>query len=103
MCSMAAPIAALEVIDPSEPCLCCRFDGHAQRPQLATIGVDLMEGQDLFNFQFGYLFGPGPGYRTTLCVGFVCDNEGTLLIEAERLAQHIDDKLEGMVVVVFEN
>src|SRR5262249_9459199 len=78
--------------------LSSRFDVTVQGPQFRPVVLaGFVEGLDLFQLQLGHLLRPGPDDGLARLVGQLRVLECPLEGEAEGLAQHRDDELEGVV------
>src|SRR5262249_31990443 len=81
-----------------------RLDGAAEGSELgAVLLAGFVEGLDLLGLQLGDFLGAGPDDRPAGVVGLVRELERLLRAAAEHLLQDVEDELEGVVVVVFED
>src|SRR5207248_8892428 len=79
-----------------------RFDAATERTELAVVAV-LVEGEDLLQLQLSDFFRPGPDDGLAGLVRFHRVLAGALDRVAERLAQHHDNELERVMIVILED
>src|SRR5262245_58309070 len=78
------------------------FDVHAERAEVAALTL-LVRRLYLLLLQLGHFLRAGPDHGPTRGVGLQHQLHRPLGLEPQRLAQHLDDELHRVVVVVLQD
>src|SRR5437016_2522104 len=78
-----------------------RLDAAVERTEFAAVVAVLVEGANLFDLQLGHFLGTGPDDRLAAFVRLQRELVRLLRREAQRTAQHQDDELEGVILVIL--